>query len=148
MELLEFQPVDDQGRLSCRAGTMRDVSHPNDFERSDADPRLISAIALGVVVFLLGVPFLVLVSYPDTPSLGRIPDNSPPPPGPRLQVAPRADLDRLRARESDRLTTFGWVDQDKQIVRMPIERAMKLLSERGLAGWPSSETSSNNQPPN
>jgi hypothetical protein len=127
---------------------MHDVSRPNDFERSDADPRLISAIALGVVVFLVGVPFLVLATYPDATSLGRIPDNSPRPPGPRLQVAPQADLDRLRARESGLLTTFGWVDHDKQIARMPVERAMKLLSERGLAGWPSSETSSTNQPPN
>jgi hypothetical protein len=126
---------------------MHDVSHPNDFERSDADPRLISALALGVAVFLLSVPFLILVGYPDAGRLGGIPDNSPPPPGPRLQVAPQADLDRLRASESNRLTTFGWVDRNKQIARMPIEQAIKLLAERGLAGWPSSETSSAHQPP-
>ena len=36
-----------------------------------------------------------------------------------------------------RLTSFGWVDRDRKIVRIPIERAMGLLTERGLAEWPS-----------
>lgn len=121
---------------------MQDVSRPNNFERSDADPRLISALALGVALFLLAVPFLVWASYPDARRLGRIPNNLPLPPEPRLQVGPQVDLDRLHARESDQLATFGWVDRDKQIAHMPIEQAMKLLAERGLAGWPS------NQPPN
>ena len=61
---------------------MQDVSRPHDFERSDADPRLIGALALGIAVFLVGVPFLVLISYPDAHRLGRIPDNLPQPPAP------------------------------------------------------------------
>lgn len=53
------------------------------------------------------------------------------PPEPRLQVAPAADLHRLRATEQELLTTYGWVDRERGIVRIPIERAMDLLLERG-----------------
>lgn len=116
---------------------MHDVSRPYDFERTDADPRLIGLLALGVVVFLIGVPLLVLMSYPDASGLGHLPDILPQPPAPRLQVAPQAELDRLRAIENTQLDSYGWVDHDKSIVRLPIDRAVQLLSERGLAGWPS-----------
>lgn len=126
---------------------MRDVSRPKNFERSDADPRLINALALGVFLFLVSVPFVVLMSYPAADRLGRIPENLPQPPGPRLQVVPKADLDRLRDGEDRELTTFGWIDRDKQIARIPIEGAMKLLGERGLPGWPSTDTPSGHRAP-
>lgn len=54
------------------------------------------------------------------------------PPEPRLQVVPAADLQRLRATEQELLTTYGWVDRERGIVRIPVERAMDLLLERGL----------------
>jgi hypothetical protein len=126
---------------------MQNLLRPNDFERSDADPRLISAIALGVTFFLVAVPFIVLASYPDARHVGRIPGNLAQPPEPRLQLTPKADLDRLRASEQERLTGFGWVNRDQKIARMPIERAIMLLGERGLAGWPLPEASSTNQAP-
>ncbi|HXF06900.1 MAG TPA: hypothetical protein VNM72_16020 [Blastocatellia bacterium] len=55
------------------------------------------------------------------------------PPEPRLQVAPTADLQKLRATEEELLTTYGWVDRERGIVRIPIERAMDLMLERGLS---------------
>jgi hypothetical protein len=115
---------------------MDDISRPDDFERSDADPRLISALAVGVAVFLVAVPLLVVTFYRDALRLGRIPDTLPQPPAPRLQVNPAADLQRLRAEESGRLGAFAWADRDRKNVQIPIERAMKLLSEKGIAGWP------------
>jgi hypothetical protein len=126
---------------------MHDVSRPDNFERTDADPRLISALALGVAVFLLGAPFLLLAIYPHAGELGRLPDDLARPPAPRLQVAPKADLDRLHATENRQLTTFGWVDRDKQIVRIPIEQAMKLIGDRGLKGWPSAVPKSSDHAP-
>jgi hypothetical protein len=122
--------------ISCQAGAMRDQSHPNDVERSDADPRLIAAIAAGAGIFLIAVPFIVLGGYPDILKLGAIAE-APQPPAPRLQISPQADLGRLNASENSQLGSFGWVDRDQQIARMPIEQAMKLLAERGLSGWPS-----------
>ncbi|MGB7256954.1 MAG: hypothetical protein WBD48_02620 [Pseudolabrys sp.] len=122
---------------------MSDVSHPNDYERSDADPRLVGAIALGLAIFLIAVPFLLLAIYPGADRLGGIDANLPVPPAPRLQINPKLDLDRLRAQENARLSTFGWADRDRQIAHIPIERAMELLSQRGLAGWPSAPPPAN-----
>jgi hypothetical protein len=126
---------------------LHNVSRPHDFERTDADPRLVGLIALGVAVFLVGVPVFVLLSYPDASRLGRLPDILPQPPAPRLQVEPKADLDRLHASENKQLGSYGWVDRDKSIARIPIDRALQLLSERGLAGWPSPTAPSAGQAP-
>lgn len=115
---------------------MNDITHPNDYERSDADPRLIAALALGVVAFLIVTPFALLAVYPGADQLGAPPAERPLPPQPRLQVRPKADLDVLRAMEWERLISFGWVDRDRKIVRIPIERAMGLLTKRGLPEWP------------
>jgi hypothetical protein len=54
------------------------------------------------------------------------------PPQPRLQTDPRADLLALREAEDRVLGTYGWVDRNAGIVRIPIEQAMKLTVERGL----------------
>lgn len=55
-----------------------------------------------------------------------------PPPGPHLQVAPHADLLKLRVAEDAALQSYAWVNRDAGIVRIPIERALELLAERGL----------------
>jgi hypothetical protein len=54
------------------------------------------------------------------------------PPEPRLQTAPREDLAALRTREDEILRTYGWVDRNGGVVRIPIERAMELTLQRGL----------------
>lgn len=55
------------------------------------------------------------------------------PPEPRLQTNPREDLLEMRAEEHKTLTTYGWVDKNAGVVRIPIEEAMKLTVQRGLA---------------
>jgi hypothetical protein len=37
----------------------------------------------------------------------------------------------LRAREEAALTSYGWVDREAGRARIPVERAMELLLERG-----------------
>ena len=54
------------------------------------------------------------------------------PPEPRLQTNPREDLRELRAKEDELLGSYGWVDKNAGVVRIPIEDAMKLTVERGL----------------
>jgi hypothetical protein len=116
---------------------------PNAFERSDVDPRLLGALAIGVAIFLLAAPFLIVAGYPDASSLGQIPGNLPQPPPPRLQVAPWLTADRLHADEHKLLNSYSWIDPGRNVVSIPIERAMRLISERGLTGWPSAS----NRPP-
>ena len=54
------------------------------------------------------------------------------PPEPRLQGQPARDLAVMRAEEDEVLTTYGWVDPQAGVVRIPIERAMDRVLERGL----------------
>jgi hypothetical protein len=53
-------------------------------------------------------------------------------PAPQLEVNERTELNGERLREEDTLSTYGWVDQSAGVVRIPIERAMDLLAQRGL----------------
>jgi len=54
------------------------------------------------------------------------------PPAPRLQTSPLQDLLALRARDAALLDGYAWVDRDAGVVRIPIERAIAVLAERGL----------------
>ena len=54
------------------------------------------------------------------------------PPEPRLQTDPYRDLRELLGAENAILESYGWVDQGAGIARIPIGRAMELLTERGL----------------
>jgi hypothetical protein len=73
-----------------------------------------------------------------------------PPPAPNLQVAPgfavlnpqtaglveqsdREDMDAEREAENKILTQPGWVDQGRGIVRVPIDVAMQMVAQHGLA---------------
>src|SRR5437016_1376916 len=51
-------------------------------------------------------------------------------PAPRLQVAPPEDLQKMLAREKEELNSYGWMDREHGVVRLPIQRAMELLSQR------------------
>jgi hypothetical protein len=61
------------------------------------------------------------------------------PPQPRLQQSPPVDLRDMRAAEDQLLHHYSWVDRDKGVVRLPIERAMDVLAERGLKSRPAAE---------
>lgn len=52
--------------------------------------------------------------------------------GPKLQSQPSADLVRLRDDEHQRLSRYEWLDKKRGTVRIPIERAMAILAERGF----------------
>ena len=54
------------------------------------------------------------------------------PPEPRLEPYPLALRLKQRAEEDEILTTYGWVDKDREVARVPIDRAMDLLVQRGL----------------
>ncbi len=54
------------------------------------------------------------------------------PPEPRLQVYPVEDLNRERQGQEELLNSYRWVDPANGKVRIPIDRAMELVIERGL----------------
>lgn len=51
---------------------------------------------------------------------------------PRLQLKPPEELNNFRAGEETALNTYGWIDRTAGVVRIPIDRAMDLVLERGL----------------
>jgi len=53
------------------------------------------------------------------------------PPQPRLQVDAPLDLQRYRAAQEKVLNGYGWVDSSAGVVRIPIDRAMELLLQKG-----------------
>ncbi len=58
------------------------------------------------------------------------------PPAPVLQSNPRDDLLALRRTEQLVLDTYAWVDKERGVVRIPIEKAMDLTAQRGLLARP------------
>ena len=54
------------------------------------------------------------------------------PPEPRLQVTAPQDLEQYKAGQNEILHSYGWVDQKAGIVRIPIDKAMDILLQRGL----------------
>ena len=53
-------------------------------------------------------------------------------PAPQLEINERTELNDIRLREENTLSTYDWVDKDAGKVHIPIDRAMDLLVERGL----------------
>jgi hypothetical protein len=58
------------------------------------------------------------------------------PPGPNLQPNPSADLAAFRAAEEAELATWAWVDKEKGVARVPVERALEIVASRGLPAPP------------
>lgn len=106
-------------------------------------------ISLGVV-FLISAWIVAAVGEPtdevrseappwameDPERVPEDPADWPPP----LQPDPEPDYEALRDRQTERLETYGWVDRDEEIVRVPIEEAMELiLRDEPIAGELSEE---------
>jgi hypothetical protein len=53
-------------------------------------------------------------------------------PEPRLETDERAEINDFRRNEEETLRSYAWVDKDAGTVRIPIDRAMQLIAERGL----------------
>jgi len=49
---------------------------------------------------------------------------------PALQAAPAQDMAAYRAEKSRQLHEYAWVDRERGIVRIPIERALELAVQR------------------
>lgn len=110
-------------------------------EERDIDAGRVVRIALailGLVLFAMALAWGLTeglaarrraASPPPNPVAERLGPRQPP--APRLQTDPRADLQALRARDAERLSTYAWVDREAGVARIPIERAMALLAARG-----------------
>jgi hypothetical protein len=61
------------------------------------------------------------------------------PPAPRLQAHPHQELVDFCTDQEQKLATYGWMDRQAGVVRIPVDRAMELVLERGLPIRPASQ---------
>jgi hypothetical protein len=54
------------------------------------------------------------------------------PPTPHLQTQPFSDSYHLRLGENEKLGSYGWVDKEGGIARIPIDRAIDVMLEKGF----------------
>ncbi|HEX5084659.1 MAG TPA: hypothetical protein VFY40_21665 [Blastocatellia bacterium] len=106
------------------------------------------ALAAAIVVIVLLLRGLLI--YFDARKAEKAPPRSPLatgarlPPEPRLQGAPGSvnspaeDIRRFREQESQMLNSYGWIDRQNGVIRIPIERAKELIEQRGLPATPPS----------
>jgi hypothetical protein len=68
------------------------------------------------------------------------------PPPPRLQMMPGSpsalktpdyEMEAMLEEEDKTLKSYGWVDKNSGVARIPIDEAMKLVIEKGLPSRPS-----------
>ena len=109
-----------------------------DYERSDIESRDIAWLAAGLALFVLVTPLLMPLAFPQ--SMSHRTPSAPPAlssDAPRLEITPREDLHRFDRAEAELTSSsYGWTDRNHGVARIPVKRAMDLLAQRGLAGWP------------
>jgi len=116
---------------------------PGGYERTDANAggtfrAGLYMLAMMFVTALLVVPFYRLLARSETaaqPPATEVIESAVSEPAasfPKLvESEPRA-LAAFRAQEEALLTSYGWVEKDKGLARIPIEAAMRIVAERGL----------------
>jgi hypothetical protein len=113
--------------------------HPH-HETTDVNVRMVAlsfiALALIVILVLTSVWWMYrLIREQDQVRNVReslIPPPSPIPPAPRLQLDPAADYQTYKREQDHILNSYGWISREGGTVRIPIQRAMDLLAQRGL----------------
>ena len=110
------------------------------FEKKDVNVGAIAAL-IGVLLILLGGTVLFTLFFNRMMNHAVSQHDASPspmtqgislPPEPRLQVNAAVDLIRMHDVENVTLNNYAWVDTSSGKVRIPIERAMAILAERGL----------------
>jgi hypothetical protein len=134
-----------------------DAGAHGSFEHEDLSPASVMYFMLGLGVVVIVIYFIVFGMYHflDTYERAHQPamsplvpaqadtrtithDNTLAFPQPRLEENERTQLHQFIETEDARLATYNWVDKDKGVVQIPIERAMDLVVQRGLPVRPGS----------
>jgi hypothetical protein len=116
------------------------------YERTDADARDTYRAGFAILAAMFVTALLVVPLYR---LLARRETGAQPPPAevvktemsepvqtfPKLVTSEPLALAAFRAQEDAQLTSYGWIEKDKGIVRIPIDEAMRIVAEQGLPNW-------------
>jgi len=99
---------------------------------------VIAGLAIAVGAFIVFVVSAFLLNWltsrgqqvTQVPSVSPLPTLQPA--NPPLQVNEPADLKALREEEDKKLNTYQWIDRNKGIVQIPIDRAMEIIANENL----------------
>jgi hypothetical protein len=140
------------------------IRHPQpggpEFEQEDMKPKAVYGFLVVLVVLCVGAYFVIDGFYHYMDSYAR--KHQPPLnplvtattgdtrvvtpaevqsfPQPRLETDERNEIFGFRLQEEQKLHSYGWVDQNAGVVRIPIDRAMELIVQRGLPTTPQAGT--------
>jgi len=115
------------------------------YEKRDANPRALVYFTLIMAAILAATALSLIwlfkhyqkVENPGSAVPAPFAATRPMPPPPRIQPNPSADMQSYLQSQQNLLNSYGWIDRQEGIVRLPIDRAMELLLERGLPTRPS-----------
>jgi hypothetical protein len=102
------------------------------------------AVTVAIVCFIVYGIFWYLADHPlSTPRPNPMAEINQEqfPPAPRLEEHPAIEMHELNSEEDTILTTYGWTDKEKGIVRVPLDRAMELRLEQGFPTKPAGKPS-------
>jgi hypothetical protein len=113
-------------------------------ELSDLSPRNIAIFALALATTIIVVLWVCYGLFQHYSTVIRKTETPPSPlsysraptPEPHLLVHPGQDMKAMRAAEDSILNNYAWVDREKGIVRIPINRAIDIVAQRGLPTRP------------
>jgi hypothetical protein len=126
-----------------------------EFEHQDLRPRVVYAFLIGLALMCIVVYFVVWGVYdltdayqirhqppqnplvaPETDTRRVLPQDIDKFPQPRLERNERLEINDFRLQEEQSLYSYGWVDPQGGVVRIPIDRAIELTAQRGLSTTP------------
>jgi|HubBroStandDraft_1064217.scaffolds.fasta_scaffold06536_2 hypothetical protein len=124
-------------------------SRQDGYERRDANTRVLLHYGFWLGVVLVVV--LITMKWTFNYLSAKDPLGPPPtpfenaralPPKPQLQVQPRQDLKTYCEQEKNDLESYGWVDSQDGVVRIPVDQAMDRILQQGLPARPAGEATS------
>ena len=136
------------------------------FEQEDLSSRSALYFLAGLVLVCLVVYLIVFGMYrfldsyatahqppmspmvtPEADTRAVTPENAETFPQPRLEENERTQFRSFIEDQDRKLATYDWVDKDRGTVRIPIDRAMELIEQRGLPVRPEGSTAAQTSAP-